>query len=295
MKHKSIAKHWIRFAMCAAILPTLTGCFTYGLWTPACQSRAAHPAIAGLVRNYPAKGDQAIIVTYRALGDWHDVNLVVPIDRAGHSLQPFAPVGKTYVVEYPNSENYEPVAGRLTLDQSTEILAQTRRIAADREALPIHFNAVDWHPVAKRNDAFNTFAPAHPGSICILAFKMDDAGQIVPISFDYFDGKPIHVPIGTHLLLVPTSVDRPSGDRLKNQVIAVALTPLSVAADSFVVVECVVIMAVVIPIAVPVFVIGEGIHPTNQPPAATMPATQPSLPVTVPVEIEPMQSTQPTR
>ena len=109
----------------------------------------------------------------------------------------------------------------------TAIFAQGQTIAANRDVLRKHFNAVDWFPVAKPSACAYTDAPAHPGSVCVLAFKTDDAGQIVPVPVEYQEKQsgPIRLPAGTHLLLVPTSVDRPPGDRAGNQIVAVVLTP----------------------------------------------------------------------
>jgi hypothetical protein len=287
LKLNPFAKRFLRGALCLSSLPAMTGCFTYGIWHPACQSRAVHPEIAGLVRNYPVMGNQSIVVTYRALGDWHDVNLLVPLDEGGNPTHPFAAQGTACVVNYLGAYDFEPVAGRLTADQMTEIFARVKTIGSDRELLAKHFNAVEWFPVAGQNSRADV-APEHPGSVCILAFKVDDARQIVPVPIEYQEGKPgpIHLPAGTHLLLVPTSVDRPNGDQAKNESLAVILTPFTVAADTFIGVQCVVVVIIVAPVVIPILAFG-GDRATTRPTTQAIPATQPALrgPITVPIEI----------
>lgn len=117
---------------------------------------------------------------------------------------------------------------------------------------------------------------------------MDDARQIVPVSIVYHLGQrgPIRLPAGAHLLMVPTSVDRPGGDREANQAVAVVLTPVTVAADTFVAVQCVVVVILVAPIAIPVIML-TGDRATTQPTTQPQPVIQPVPPgpVTVPVEI----------
>lgn len=147
VNRNSIATRFISGATCLALLPVMTGCFTYGIWQPACQSGAVHPEIAGLVRNYPVPGSQSIIVTYRALGDWHDVNIAVPLDASGNPIPPFAVEGTAYVVNYPDAYDFEPVAGRLSADQMNQIFDQGKTIGCSRDALAKHLNAVEWFPV----------------------------------------------------------------------------------------------------------------------------------------------------
>jgi hypothetical protein len=282
---------WIRRVACLALLPTMTGCLTSELWTPVFHERANHPAIAGVVRNYPSHGDQAIIVTYRAQGDWNDVNLVVPLDAALNAVSPFAPVGHAYAVIYPESYDPEPVAGRLTTAHLTAIFQTGATIGPDRSELGKHLNAVDFYPVASYNASRPNSEPAHPGTACVLAFKTNDAGEIVPVSIDWQHVKKgrIELPPGTRLLMVPASVDRPKGDRAMNVVDAVLLTPVTVVTDAVIIGAAAAITLVVIPIAIPIYVIEEQSHPATQPFPTTVPTTLPAArePVTVPIDIGP--------
>jgi hypothetical protein len=291
----NLQSSWLRRAACLALLPTMTGCLTTGIWTPVFHDRANHPAIAGVVRNYPARGDQAIIVTYRATGDWNDVNLVVPLDASLNAVSPFAPIGQPYVVVYPDASDPEPVAGRLTTNHLTAIFQTGASIGPDRPGLARHLNAVDYYPVASYDASRPNSDPAHPGTACMLAFKINDAGEIVPVSINWHQIKDgaIHLPTGTHLLMVPASVDRPHGDRAMNTVDAVLLTPVTVGADLAIIGAGTVMVLVAVPIALPFVLIEEAKQPKAQPYPTTIPTTLPAvptLPVTVPVEIGPIHS-----
>jgi len=286
---------WLRRAACLALLPAMTGCLTTGIWTPVFHDRANHPAIAGVVRNYPSRGDQAIVVTYRATGDWNDVNLVVPLDASLNPVSPFAPVGQAYVVVYPDSDDPEPVAGRLTSNHLTALFHTSSNIGSDRPGLARHWNAVDFYPVGSYNPSRPNSDPAHPGTACMLAFKTNDAGEIVPVPINWHQIKngAIHLPTGTHLLMVPASVDRPQGDRAMNTVDAVLLTPVTVGADIAIIGAGTVVVLVAIPIAVPFVIIEEAKRPTTQASPTTTPTTLPAVPtgpVTVPIEIGPVHS-----
>jgi hypothetical protein len=282
---------WIRRAACLALLPTTTGCLTTELWTPVFHERANHPAIAGVVRNYPSRGDQAIIVTYRAQGDWNDVNLVVPLDPSLNAVSPFAPIGQAFVVIYPQSYDPEPVAGRLTTAQLTAVFQTGATIGPDRHELGKHLNAVDYYPVGSYSASRPHTEPAHPGTACMLAFRTNDAGEIVPVSIDWqhVEKGRIKLPAGTHLLMVPASVDRPRGDRAMNVVDAVLLTPVTVVTDGLIIVTAAAVTLPFVPFAIVYEIFGQD-RATTQPSATTAPATQPmpTEPVTVPIEIGPV-------
>lgn len=84
-------------------------------------------------------------------------------------------------------------------------------------------------------------------------------------------------------MLVPGSVERPPGDQARNQAVAVVLTPVSVACDAAGTGVVLGIVAVVLPIAIPIALIQEGSNKSStaaqqKQPAQSQPAAIPVCP-----------------
>ena len=245
------ARSWLtvaRLLAAAALVPTATGC-TYALWTPATQTRAVGPEIAGVVRNYPDRGQRSLVVTYRARGDGTDVDLVVPLDADGRPVPPFAPAADSdglavvgHVVWFPDPTADGPVAGRVPAGQLAGLLGRGGDPKVDRDALARHRTATDFSAAVGPmvNRPLYAGGTERPGTATLLGYRFDAAGQLVRVPVNPPSdptGDPpgtaaVHVPAGTRLVLVPVDVDRPPGDQGRDQVVAVALTPLAVAGDA---------------------------------------------------------------
>lgn len=232
MARRRFFSPWLVKAICSTMVLPMTGC-TYALWAPAFETHAVQPEIAGLMRNYPKPGDQGLVVTYRAQGDGTDVNLFVPVDQDYYPVSPFRPIGAAYLIKCSNDGPNESVAGRLSSDQMTAILSHAARPAAQRDSLQNHFTATDWSPAVGTGADRPTGIEEHPGTVWMLAYKMNSSGQLVPLSIKAgTNSDPITLPDGARLVLVPGMVDRPPGDQTRDQIVAVALTPVSVACDA---------------------------------------------------------------
>ncbi len=287
---KSIsARRWFHRAVSLALIPMMTGC-TAVLWAPALQTTASEPEVAGIVRNYPAKGDRALVVLYRAHGDGTDVNLVVPLSADDSPVAPFAPAGTAYIVKYPDSPVAHPTAGKVSDDQIAAILSREKLIRDERAGLAAHFNSADWTPVAGPRLQRMIYGPDQTGTLCLLAFRTNDAGQIEAVAPDQIgNGKPsaIVLPAGVHLVLVPKDVDRPPGDRARDVVVATAVTPLSVAADAAGagIVTGLVIGAIGIAIPVAIVTYPFVPHPANSAPSNAQAKRESDEPITLPVYV----------
>lgn len=207
---------------------------TVRAWLPAGEARAVHPEIAGLVRNCPGPGDRAVVVRYRAIGDGRPVDLLVPLDPAGNPTGAFAfPGGTVRRIGPDTAGDYEPVVGGLDAARLAAVVGRRGAAAADRRALRAHLDTADWHPVTparpRSYDGWET--PAHPDAACVLAFRTDGDSYVVAVSMPDRSG-PVRVEPGTHVMVLPVSVDRPPGDRATSAAVAVAVTPVTVAADA---------------------------------------------------------------
>jgi hypothetical protein len=262
-----VEKRWFRSLLCLSLMPSMTGC-TVALWTPACATQAMHPQIAGLVRNYPGQGGEALVVVYRAPGDGTDVDLVVPLDANRLPRFPFGIVRQGYAVRILGSKDAVELAGSVDQKQMSAILASSRTIPADREKLKSHFNAVDWSPAGGTQPAWPGDKLDRQGTAVAIAYRVDATGQIMPVPLDTSnqpDDK-IILDDDVHVLLVPALVDRPPGDQTRNKVVAVALTPLAVAGDAAGTGIVIGVLGVAIGIAIPVAVV-VGIDYALHPPA----------------------------
>jgi len=277
------AKRTLRRVVSLALIPSMTGC-TAALWTPACQTQAVHPQIAGIVRNYPARGDEALVVTYHAAGDGTDVNLVVPLDADRSPRFPFAPTGRPHAVRLSGSREDVELAGFVDQKQLAALLAKGSSIPGDREELKKHFNGADWSPAAGQI-SWPYSGVDRQGTACVLAYYTDTTGQIAPTPLDSSkqpDDKIILEPY-VHLVLVPASVDRPPGDQTRDKVVAVALTPLSVAGDAAGVGIGIGVAGAAVAVAVPVVVVIAIVNPAAL--KSTQPAATPAPPPTTTVPV----------
>jgi hypothetical protein len=293
--YKDSVQVWFHRAVATALIPLMTGC-TAALWTPALANQAVHPHIAGLVRNYPKAGDEALVVTYGAPGDGTDVNLVVPLEEDRTPRFPFGLKGQPQSVRLSGAHDDVELAALVEPKQLAAVLASGAKIPGDRELLKKHFNAADWAPVGGKQISWPDWSANHQGTACLLAFETDAAGQVVPVAIDSAqqpDDKIVLSP-NVHLLMVPVSVDRPPGDQARDQVAAVALTPAAVAGDAAGAGAAVGAVGALVVVAVPVVVVVAIVDPDAlKSPPSSQPESQPVTPpptATVPIYFHDVKS-----
>jgi hypothetical protein len=221
----------LRLLASVLIAGNSTGCLTMAVWAPACRDRAIDPQIVGIVRNYPSPGSRALVVRYRAIGDGTDVDLVVPLTRDLRPLKPFAAPPQLQIARPRSSDQ---AAVNLTTGQTADIVSRGSAIRRDREPLARHMNDADFTPVTAASlHARPERQPGDPDAICALAYGADDNGRFAMLSLDgHLDilGRP-RLPAQDSIVLVPMTVQRPPGDQRRNQIVAIALTPVTATAD----------------------------------------------------------------
>ncbi len=270
-----------RVALCLAALPPLPGCFTYQAWQGASQTSAVGPRLAGLVRDDPAAGDRALVVTYRAAGSDVDVDLVVPLDPAGNPVEPFVPRGTVIVVDHPLYGFDYAAAGHVSAAQAAALSAAAANPRPRRDRLA----RADESPVVGSAD-FRPLESDGRSVAVLLGYRLDAAGRVaaVPIDPTSPTATDFRLPAGTRLALVPAAVDRPPGDQDRDRIVAVAVTPLAVVADAALVGFWggvgIAGAAVLAPVLLPIELL------TPHPPATA--ATRPAepAPVAVPITVD---------
>lgn len=287
----SRAERRVRIALCLAAVPPLAGCFTYQAWQGASRATAGGPHLAGVVRDYPAAGGRALVVAYRPIGSDRAVDLVVPLDRAGNPAGPFVPpAGMTVVRRPPYGFDYYAV-GRLPPGQGDALERERYTPAADRGPVRRLVGTADWLPAVGSADGRPVRAADDGPTLCLLlAYRFDAAGRpvAVPVEPASPAATDFRLPAGTRLVVVPVDVDRPAGDQAGDRVVAVAVTPVAVAADVAVVAVWgsigLTVAAVAAPVLLPIAVFAPHASPPQAPPPPSL-TTRPA-PVAVPITVE---------
>jgi hypothetical protein len=244
----------LKSVVVAALVAATPGCITQALWKPAGESWAVGPQIAGVVSNYPWPGARSLIVRYRAAGDGTDVDLVVPIKADGRAVEPFAvtfvPVGGGSAPKTAEPGNLE-ISGEgprqsspddmqfhvsraigLTPERIAAITSTESTIPADRQRLALRLSSPNFTRIRTTQlDQIRDGAPDAGDTVHILVYRLDQSGELLATPVDNLPDHWNQLKPEDLLIAVPTAVPRPPGDQGRNQLVAGALTPVTVAGD----------------------------------------------------------------